>query len=84
VNAVQGESAESAESLDDKTARLEREAAALRDKLSSLVTELDHRTHGLAPRLVKPILIAAAVAGAVVAGFWVRRRVRALLRPRAL
>ena len=72
------------ESLDDKTARLEREAAAIRDKLSSLVTELDHRTHGLAPRLVKPILIAVGVAGAIVAGLWVRRRVRALLRPRAL
>jgi hypothetical protein len=69
---------------DEKTARLEREAAAIRDKLSSLVTELDHRTHGLGPRLVKPILIAVALAGALVAGLWVRRRVRAFLRPAAL
>ena len=59
--------------------RLEHEADAIRAHLEGLVEELDHRTRGLAPRLVKPAAIVAAVAGAVVVTAFLWRRLRARL-----
>jgi hypothetical protein len=57
--------------------RLEREADAIRAHLERLVDEIDHRTHGVGPRLVKPVAVVAAVAGVVVVAAFVWRRLRA-------
>jgi hypothetical protein len=62
---------------DDEIERLERVAAAHRAKIERLVAELDHRTHGVAPRVFKPAVVVAAVAGALALVALVWRRLRA-------
>ena len=66
---------------DEDVERLEREADAIRAHLERLVDEIDHRTHGVGPRLVKPVAIVAAVAGAAVVSVLVWRRLRARFAP---
>ncbi|HVU51553.1 MAG TPA: hypothetical protein VHL80_12750 [Polyangia bacterium] len=60
-------------------ARLERESDAHRARLERLVGELEHRTHGVTPRLLKPLAIVAAVAGALALAAFAWRRLRARL-----
>ena len=71
---VSGEPAES-ESPEDTADRLAHETDAIREKLSGLVSELDHRRQGVRWRLVKPLAVVAGV-GLIVAGaaFWWRTR----------
>jgi hypothetical protein len=62
-----------------KVEELEREADAHRASLVRLVGELEHRSHGVAPRLFKPVAIVAAVAGALALAAFAWRRLRARL-----
>jgi hypothetical protein len=65
----------------EKVERLEREAAAHRAKIERLVAELDHRTHGVTPRVLKPAAIVAAVAGALALVAFAWRRLRRRFAP---
>jgi hypothetical protein len=67
------------EAAAEKVERLEREAAAHRARLERLVGEVEQRTHGVGPRLLKPVAIAAAVAGALALAAFAWRRLRARL-----
>jgi hypothetical protein len=55
---------------------LEQKAGAIRDDLDDLVGELDHRTHDVMRRYVKPIAIGGAVVAAGLIGFLVWRKYR--------
>jgi len=55
---------------------LERAADAHRASLARLVGELEQRTHGVAPRVFKPVAIVAAVAGALALAVFAWRRLR--------
>lgn len=56
--------------------QLERDSAGHRASLARLVGELEQRTHGVAPRVFKPVAIVAAVAGALALAAFAWRRLR--------
>jgi hypothetical protein len=62
--------------------QLEQRAGAIRDSLTGLVDELDHRRQGVAWRVAKPLIVVAGLAIAIVAGriWWRARGVRGLRR----
>jgi hypothetical protein len=63
------------ETPEGEAARLEERAGAIRDSLTGLVDELDHRRQSVAWRVAKPIVIVAGLALAVVLGrLWWRGR----------
>jgi hypothetical protein len=63
----------------DRMEELERVSDAHRESLVRLVGELEHRSHGVAPRLFKPVAIVAVVAGALTLAAFAWRRLRARL-----
>jgi hypothetical protein len=68
------------ESLEERAERLELQADAIRERLGALLGQIDHRTHGRGPRLLRTLTIVAAVAGGAVAAVLVWRGLRAGLR----
>jgi hypothetical protein len=73
-------SLESVESPGERAERLELEADAIRERLTSLIEQIDRRTQGRGPRLLRTLAIVAAAAGGVVAAVLTWRGLRAGLR----
>jgi len=65
------------ESSEDAADRLEHQAEAIREKLTGLVSELDHRRQGVPWHLLKPLAVVGGV-GLIVGGAraWWRARQR--------
>ena len=63
------------ESSEDAADRLEHKAEAIREKLTGLVSELDHRRQGVPWHLLRPIAVVGGV-GLIVGGAraWLRAR----------
>ena len=75
TNGIGGAGGQDAEAPDRAAERLERRAGAIRDSLTGLVDELDHRRQGVAWRVAKPLIVVAGLAVAIVVGrIWWRGR----------
>ena len=75
---------EGAETPEHAAERLEQRAGAIRDSLTDLVEELEHRRQGVTWRVAKPLIVVAGLAIAIVAGrvWWRSRSLRRIVLPR--